>query len=424
MPDRNRHLARRSGPTAAVVAAICGAEILSLAGYSIVPALLPRLIADWSLTNTEGGWLAGISSAGYMLAVLPLVGLTDRLPARRIFLASSALNVLSCFGLALSDALLPALGFRALSGVALAGLYMPGLRALTGGLDGKRRSRVSALYTTSFTIGVSLSFLLGGAGMLWGWRGAFMLAAVLCAGGALVAWAALPSGDPETTGAPPALFDFRPVLANRDVLMLIFGYAAAIAGSAGLRQWIVVFLAFCGADRRLAATAGWSMLGAGALINLLGVPAGLLGNELSLRFGLRNTALAVFLLSALTGGVFGLAAMLPYSAVFWLSLAAGFVVQGNFANLTAGLLAVAAPRNQGATTALYSCLGLAAGFLGTLVFGVTLDRFGGAARLAAWTFSFATGGLVCLAGAAAMALLSRDSGKPIVPDNLSRGGRR
>src|SRR5262249_15111308 len=105
MPDRNHHLVSRSGPTAAVVAAGCGAEILSLAGYSIVPALLPRLLADWSLTNTEGGWLAGISSAGYMLAVLPLVGLTDRLPARRIFLASSALNVLSCVGLALSDAL-------------------------------------------------------------------------------------------------------------------------------------------------------------------------------------------------------------------------------------------------------------------------------------------------------------------------------
>jgi hypothetical protein len=107
--------------------------------------------------------------------------------------------------------------------------------------------------------------------------------------------------------------------------------------------------------------------------------------------------------------VFGLAAMLPYIAVFWLSLAAGFVVQGNFANLTAGLLAVAAPRHQGAATALYSCIGLAAGFLGTLVFGVTLDQFGGAARLAAWTVSFATGGLACLLGAAAMASLSRGS---------------
>ena len=60
-------------------------------------ALLPQFIEDWSLTNTQGGWLAGSLFAGYMLAVLPLVSLTDRQPARRIYLVSGALNALSCF---------------------------------------------------------------------------------------------------------------------------------------------------------------------------------------------------------------------------------------------------------------------------------------------------------------------------------------
>src|ERR1700757_593396 len=100
-----------AGPSIAIVAAICAAEILSLAGFSIVPALLPQFIEAWSLTNTQAGWLAGIVSAGYMLVVIPLVGLTDRRPARQIYLASSALSALSCF-IALSDGLLPALGFR------------------------------------------------------------------------------------------------------------------------------------------------------------------------------------------------------------------------------------------------------------------------------------------------------------------------
>ena len=58
--------------------AICAAEILGLAGFSTVPALLPQFIETWSLTNTQAGWLAGIMSAGYMLAVVPLVSLTDR----------------------------------------------------------------------------------------------------------------------------------------------------------------------------------------------------------------------------------------------------------------------------------------------------------------------------------------------------------
>ena len=150
--------------------AICAAEILGLAGFSTVPALLPQFIETWSLTNTQAGWLAGIMSAGYMLAVVPLVSLTDRQPARHIYLASSALSALSCFGIALCDSLLPALAFRAAAGIALAGMYMPGLQALTAGVDGTIRARIAAWYTSSFTIGASLSFLLGRIGTLWGWR--------------------------------------------------------------------------------------------------------------------------------------------------------------------------------------------------------------------------------------------------------------
>ena len=88
------------GAEGRAVAFVCRAEILGLAGFSLVPALLPQFIATWSLSNAEAGWLAGMMSGGYMAGVLPLVALTDRMPARTIYLASSALNALSCFGIA------------------------------------------------------------------------------------------------------------------------------------------------------------------------------------------------------------------------------------------------------------------------------------------------------------------------------------
>jgi predicted MFS family arabinose efflux permease len=400
-----------AGPSAATIAAICGAEILGMAGYSIVPALLPQFIDIWSLTNAQGGWLAGMVFAGYMLGVVPLVGLTDRQPARRIYLASSALSALACFGVALCDGLLPAIGFRAVAGIALAGMYMPGLRALTHGVEGTKRARIAAFYTSSFTIGASLSFLLGWVGTFLGWRSAFVLAGTLSTAGVLTAWVALPRADSRVAKETRPELDIWPVLGHRDVLVLIFGYAAVIWGSAGLRQWIVVFLAFC-ADRAGVPAQSWSMLAVGALISVLGVPAGLFGNELSLRYGLRSIATFVFLLSALVGGLFGFTALLPYIAIMWLSVVAGFLVQGNSANLTSGLLAVAAPRYQGAIMGLYSCIGFGGGFLGTLVFGVTLDQFGGASRLDPWIVSFGTCGLACLAGSAAMVFLSRDIWKP------------
>jgi len=247
-------------PSAATVVAVCAAEVLGLAGYSTVPALLPQFIEDWSLTNTQAGWLAGIASAGYMAAVVPLVSLTDRQPARLIYLASSTLSALSCFGIALCNSLLPALGFRAVAGIALAGMYMPGLQALTHGVEGTMRARIAAWYTSSFTIGASASFLLGRIGTLLGWRSAFVLAGILGTAGLFIAWGALPRGDSEIARAPRPVFDIRPVLGNRDALALIFGYAAAIWGSAGLRQWIVVFLAFCTADQTGVPAQAWIIL--------------------------------------------------------------------------------------------------------------------------------------------------------------------
>ena len=397
-----------AAPSTPVVAAICAAEILGLAGFSIVPALLPQFIEAWSLTNTQAGWLAGITSAGYMLAVIPLVSLTDRRPARQLYLASSVLSALSCFGMALSDSLLPALGFRALAGIAMAGMYMPGLRALTHGVEGATRARIAAWYTSSFTVGASLSFLFGRVGTLLGWRSAFVIAGILGAAGVFIALAALPGGDTGGEDDPQPLRDFRPVLANRDVLALIVGYAAAIWGCVGLRQWIVVFLTFRAGDQAADPAQAWTILAVGAVINFLGVPAGLIGNELSIRYGLRTIATLVFVLSAFAGGLFGFTAMLPYIAVLGLSVVAGFIVQGNFSNLTSGVLAVAARRYLGATIGLYSCIGFGASFLGTLLFGVILDLFGGTSQLAAWVLSFGTCGLACLAGAAATIFLPRN----------------
>jgi hypothetical protein len=82
-----------------------------------------------------------------------------------------------------------------------------------------------------------------------------------------VAWAALPGGDTGGEDDPQPLLDLRPVLANRNVLALIVGYAAAIWGCVGLRQWIVVFLTFCAGDQAADPAQAWLILVVGAVIN-------------------------------------------------------------------------------------------------------------------------------------------------------------
>ena len=92
----------------------------------------------------------------------------------------------------------------------MAGMYMPGLRALTYGVEGATRARIAAWYTSSFTIGASLSFLFGRVGTLLGWRSAFVIAGILGAAGVLIAWAALPGGEFRTPRRPQPLLNFRP----------------------------------------------------------------------------------------------------------------------------------------------------------------------------------------------------------------------
>ena len=99
-----------------------------------------------------------------------------------------------------------------------------------------------------------------------------LLCNMLGAASVMIAWAALPRGDTGRGQDTRPPLDFRPVLANRD------GSAPdhrLIRGNLGLRRTAAV-------DCRL------SYLLRGALISFLDVPAGLIGNEFSIRHGLRN----------------------------------------------------------------------------------------------------------------------------------------
>src|SRR5215213_8250906 len=119
------------------VAAIVAAQILAQIGAFALPALLPGYIARWDLSKTEAGWLVGIFFAAYVAAVPVLLGLTDRLPVRRVYLIGTGLTALSHLGFALvADGFWSGLALRAVAGVGWAGAYMPGLKAIADPLDG------------------------------------------------------------------------------------------------------------------------------------------------------------------------------------------------------------------------------------------------------------------------------------------------
>lgn len=383
---------------------LCAAEVLTMVGVFAFPALLPGFMAEWSLSNTEAGWISGVVFAGYAVAVPILTPLTDRLDARRVYLAGALIAAVSALGFALTaQGFWSALAWRAVGGVGLAGTYMPGLKALVDRASGPRQPRWISFYTASFSLGTSTSFLISGAvaeGL--GWRAAFTLGAVTALGAAVLVAAVLPAVTPVVPVRKTNPFDFAPVLRNRAAMGYVLGYAVHVWELFGARSWMVAFLAWVLAAQPGAG--GPSPTRVATLAALLAMTASIGGADLAVRFDRRRVCAAAMLASALMAAGIGFCGGLPYGVVVGLMLVYSALIQIDSAALTTGAVMAAAPTRRGATIAIHSLLGFGAGFVGPLVFGMVLDWAGGATTGLAWGLAFASLGAVAGLGPLALRL--------------------
>ena len=142
---------------------MCVAEAFSMTGFACYTTLLPVLMKEWALSNTEAGLIGGVFYTGYMVAVPVLASLTDRVDSRKVYVFACSLSALGDVGIALfAGGLWSALAFQFVIGAGLGGTYMPGLKTLTDHLEGRAQSRATAFYTAAFGVGSSISILVSG----------------------------------------------------------------------------------------------------------------------------------------------------------------------------------------------------------------------------------------------------------------------
>ena len=377
---------------ATLLTLLCLTEVLSMLGTSSFSALLPAFQRDWGLSNTEAGWISGIFFAGYVAAVPPLVGATDRMDPRRIYLLSFVITGAASLAYALfAEGFWSALLLRALAGVGLAGGYMPGLKLLTDRVEGPRQGRYVAFYTGGFSLGTALSFAFTGEAAVWlGWRGAFASAAA----GAALAFALVlllvrraSPAELAPEGERRRALDFRPVFRNRAAMAFVLGYTGHTWELFALRSWLVAFLVqaarFAGDSAGMAA-ASWLT----TAIVLLSTAASIYGAELATRSDRRRLIGRIMLFSAAMAVVTGLSAGAPVAVVAVLCLVYHMAIMGDSAALTGGAVAAAAPGQRGATLAVHAVLGFSGAFIGPLAVGFVLDLAGGEGSRLAWLLAF------------------------------------
>ena len=379
-----------------LVLLLCSAEALAMAGFGSYPALLPTLQHAWALNGREAGLVSGAFFLGYMLTVPFLSGWTDRVDARLVFACSCLLAAAASvsFGL-FASGLWSAMVFQAVAGAGLAGTYMPGLKALTDRVDGPRQPRYISFYTATFGIGASASLLLAGwFAKLFNWQTAFVLLGilpVLACGLVLKGLQACPVSTP----APRQGWGWARVWKQPSMRQYIIGYAVHCWELFGMRSWQVAFFSFA-----FAASASQAWLNpteAAALLNLLGLPASILGNEVAMRWGRPRWIALTMLGSGMLAWLAGASVMWPWFVCLGLASLYNIAIMADSASLTAGLVAHSDTQQRGTAMALYSMAGFGAGFISPVVFGAVLDLSGGQQQPMSWALAMGSLGLGCLA---------------------------
>ncbi len=377
--------------------AICLCEMATMLVFLNYTAVLPILQVEWGMRHGEAGLIFSAYQACYLLAVLVLASLTDRMDTRTIYLASAVWAGIA--GLAFpvfAQGFRSAVLLRALAGIGLAGTYVPGMRLVAQRFPSQQRGLAIALYASAFGLGSAVSLALTGyLARVAGWRlamGITALGPLLAAG---LAAAVLSPAPPPPFMRSPRLLDLG-VFRNRPALWMIAGYSAHNWELFGMRAWLPPFFA-AALVRRGAGVVEASSLAAtlASGILLVGAASNIVGGWASDRWGRLRIIVGSQVLSAACSFAIGWLFDAPLWVMLTVAAVYGVFVTSESGALSTGVTELAEPSALGATLAVQSCLGFLAAALAPAAIGFLLDRLqsvsAGTAAASPWQWGPAFG---------------------------------
>jgi MFS family permease len=240
---RDRVIAEESRRTRQLLL-ICAVEVLAMGLWFSASAVVPQLRDDWHLSDAGATWLTTSVQLGFVAGALSsaILNLPDRMSATRLIGLSALAGAAANEGVALlADGLTVAIPLRFLTGVALAGVYPPGIKLMATWYRAGRGFAVGAL-VGALALGSATPHLVNAAPAL-DWQAVLSVASALAVAGAVAVVLAVREGPYAAAAAPFRPGYVRRLFGDRAQRLVCFGYFGHMWELYAMWTWVPAYAA-------------------------------------------------------------------------------------------------------------------------------------------------------------------------------------